>query len=58
MVLIMKLLGIILGFIFPVFLIEAISLQKEDSAKASRYRALSSLSFGLIIFIIMGLLPN
>ena len=35
MVLIMKLLGIILGFIFPVFLIEAISLQKEDNAKAS-----------------------
>jgi prophage maintenance system killer protein len=34
-VLIMKLLGIILGFIFPVFLIEAISLQKEDNAKAS-----------------------
>lgn len=57
MILIMKIIGIALGFIFPALLTKAVNAQQEDSEK-SKYTALSCLCFGMLIFIIMGLLPN
>lgn len=58
MILVLKLIGVILGFFFPVFLIKAMSAWQEDKSSSSKYMALSSVSFGLLIVIIMGLLPN
>ena len=52
-----KLFSILFGFAFPVFLLRAIREQKNPNG-GSLFTILSSVSFGFIIFTIMGLLPN
>ena len=53
-----KILGTLLGFMFPVFFIKAIeeSLKENDGEK--KYIVISSICCGVIVLIIMGLLPN
>ena len=53
-----KLIGIIMGFAFPVFLVKALRANREDGGRVTRYTVLSSVSFGFIVFTVMGLLPN
>ncbi len=52
MIFVLKTIGIVLGFAFPVFLIKAVRLND------TKYIALSSLSFGVLVFIIICFLPN
>lgn len=49
-----KLISIIMGVAFPAFLIKAIKVSNDDSA--SRYTVLACISFGIIVFTLMGLL--
>ena len=58
MIFIVNLSGILLGFAFPVLLIKAIEIRPEESDRKLKYVILSSLCCGIIMFIIMGLLPN
>lgn len=53
---IFKLIGIVMGFVFPMALIKAI--RAKDEVNLSSYIALSCVSFGLIVLTIMFLLPN
>lgn len=58
MVTFMKLFGTLLAFIFPVMLIKAMEAQQKNDSERSKYTALSSLCFGVLIFIIMCFMPN
>lgn len=58
MIFTIKLLGILLGLAFPVFFIKAIEASQEEKDRKQRYIVLSSICYGIITFIIMGLLPN
>jgi hypothetical protein len=58
MVTAVKLFAVLLGFLFPVFLIRAVRAGPEDHDRVTNYTALSSLSIGALIFILMCLLPN
>lgn len=58
MVFLIKLLGILLGFAFPVFTIKAIKESLQEKGGEEKYIVISSICCGVIVFIIMGLLPN
>lgn len=58
MVTAVKLFAVLLGFLFPVFLVRAVRADPEDHDRVTNYTALSSLSFGALIFILMCFLPN
>jgi len=49
-----KVIAIVMGVAFPAFLIKAIKAQNED--KISKYTILACISFGIVIFALMGLL--
>lgn len=53
-----KLLGILLGFAFPIFIIKAIKESLQEKRGEQVYVVLSSVCGGAIMFIVMGLLPN
>lgn len=46
-----QLLGIIVGILFPIFLIKAIKTESKE--KTSEYTALASITFGFIIFVLI-----
>lgn len=48
-----KLIAIIMGVVFPAFLIKAIKAQDDD--KLLKYTFGACISFGIIVFILMGL---
>ncbi len=54
MIFYMKLISMIMGAAFPAFLIKAIKAQNDDIT--SRYTILACVSFGIIVFTLMGLL--
>lgn len=56
MIFLTKMLAVILGFAFPVLLIEAANTDAKNNK--SKYTTLSSLCFGILILIIMLFLPN
>lgn len=58
MVFLIKLLGILLGFVFPFFLIKAIKESVQEKGGEQLYIVLSSVCGGVIMLIVMGLLPN
>ena len=58
MIFLIKLLGMLLGFAFPVFTIKAIKEKKREKSKEQVYVVLSSVCGGAIMLIVMGLLPN
>ena len=51
-----KLMSILLGLLFPFFLVKAV--RGEEGGAVSRYTLLACLSFGGIVFTVMGLLPD
>lgn len=53
-----QLLGILLGFAFPVFTIKAIKESLQGKSREQVYVVLSSVCGGAIMLIVMGLLPN
>ena len=57
MIFFLKLLATILGFMFPVVLIKAIGCPNDDPAKG-KYTALASICFGVLVFILMGFMPE
>ena len=57
-VFLIKLLGILLGFTFPVFTIKAIKESLKGKSREQVYVVLSSVCGGAIMLIVMGLLPN
>ena len=58
MIFLIKLLGILLGFAFPVFTIKAIKESLQGKSREQVYVVLSSVCGGAIMLIVMGLLPN
>ena len=54
----LKLISIVCGFLFPFFLLRALRDLREHTGQPSFYTALSCISFGFIVFTMMGLLPN
>ena len=58
MIFLIKLLGILLGFAFPVFTIKAIKESLQGKSREQVYVVLSSVCCGAIMLIVMGLLPN
>ncbi|MPN01672.1 hypothetical protein SDC9_148883 [bioreactor metagenome] len=54
MVTIMKIVSIIMGVFFPAFLIKAVRATDNDSV--SKYTAGACISFGVVLFTVMGLL--
>ncbi len=57
MIAFIKLFATALGFVFPVVFIKAIGCKNDDPAKG-KYTVLSSVCFGILVFILMGFLPN
>ena len=53
-----KILGTLLGFMFPVFFIKAIEESLKENDGEQKYIVISSICCGVIVLIIMGLLPN
>lgn len=53
-----KILGTLLGFMFPVFFIRAIEESLKENDGEQKYIVISSICCGVIVLIIMGLLPN
>ena len=53
-----KLLASFLGFMFPVFLTNAIREILKENGGEQKYIVMSSICCGVITFIIMALLPN
>lgn len=53
-----QLLCVILGFAFPSFLIKAVRAPKEDSKVISKYTTLSCVSFGVMVFVFVGLIAS
>ena len=58
MVFLIKLFGVLLGFVFPVFIVKAIKESLQEKGKEQVYVVLSSVCGGAIMLIVMGLLPN
>lgn len=58
MIFVIKLLGSLLGFMFPVFLTKAIREILKENGGEQKYIVMSSICCGVIMFIIMALLPN
>lgn len=58
MIFVIKLLGSLLRFMFPVFLTKAIREILKENGGEQKYIVMSSICCGVIIFIIMAFLPN
>lgn len=58
MIFILKFTSVILAFCFPVFLKYSIYLADKNEKSSQTYTILASISFAIIVYVIMGLLRN